>query len=247
VGIEPPSVFDGPAIMREKIKLLNSCVAVRAEQAARFGVLGRYGRGPKPDDRAYVEEPGVDASRRTETYAAMKLHFDNWRWAGVPFYVRSGKRMAAKLTEVVVQFRRPPVQLFGRLDPSLADRPANRLVINIAPREGVSVRIEGKVPGAGLKLDSAKLELDYLERFGGETIEAYGPLILDAMRGDRTLYKHRDEVEIGWRICDPFIQSSQLRAGIIEYAPGSWGPPEAQRLFDGPGGAWHNPTAEDVR
>jgi len=255
VAMEPPSVSAAPAIMREKIKLLNSCVPVRPEHAAKFGVLGRYDRGPKPEDRAYTEETGVDPARRTETYAAMRLNFDNWRWAGVPFYVRSGKRLATKLTEIVVQFRRPPVQLFGKLDPSLANRPANRLVINIAPREGISLRIEGKVPGAGLKLDSALLELDYLERFGGESIEAYGPLILDAIRGDRTLYKNRDEVEIGWRICDPFIQSPQLRESIALYTPGSWGPADADRLFHAnpsahPGDSasgWHNPTSEDVR
>jgi glucose-6-phosphate 1-dehydrogenase len=251
VGMEPPSIFDAAAIMREKIKLLNSCTPVPEHLVAQHCVLGRYARGPKPDDRAYVEEPGVVASRNTETFAACKLHFDNWRWAGVPFYVRSGKRMAAKLTEVVVQFKRPPHNIFSHLDPALKSRPANRLVINIAPREGVSLRVEGKVPGSGLKMASAKLDLDYQQSFGGEPIEAYGPLILDAMRGDRTLYKHRDEVEIGWRICDPLIQHPGVRGAIATYTPGTWGPGAADALFTGDdaagGGAWHNPAADDVR
>lgn len=248
VAIEPPSVFDANAIMREKIKLVNCSPTLSAAEAPANAVLGRYtagaggGGGGEP---AYVGEKGVDPSRRTETYAAMRVYFDNWRWAGVPFYLRSGKRMAAKLTEVVVQFKKPPMSVFRNIDPALADRPVNQLVISIAPREGISLRIEGKVPGAGLRMDSAELGLDYLERFGGEVIEAYGPLILDAIRGDRTLYKHRDEVEGGWRICDPIIHSPQLRERIADYAPGSWGPAAADALIaeGAPAGikrAWHN-------
>jgi glucose-6-phosphate 1-dehydrogenase len=251
VAIEPPSVFDAAAIMREKIKLMNSCPTLSDLEAAAAGVLGRYGQGTsgKPDDVAYVNETGVQPDRRTETFAAIKLNFDNWRWNGVPFYIRSGKRLASKLTEVVVEFKRPPTNLFRHLDPALADRPPNRLIINIAPREGISLRFEGKVPGPGLRMASAELELDYLDRFGGEVIEAYGPLILDAVRGDRTLYKHRDEVESGWRICEPFLNSPALRQNIHTYAPGSWGPAAADQLIlaDAPRGStrqWHNPTPD---
>jgi glucose-6-phosphate 1-dehydrogenase len=247
VAIEPPSVYDAAAIMREKIKLMNCCPTLSEAEAAAAGVLGRYAAGAsgKPDDVAYVNEKGVDPARRTETFAAIKLQFDNWRWNGVPFYIRSGKRLASKVTEVVVQFRRPPTNMFRHLDPRLADRPPNRLIINIAPREGLTLRIEGKVPGPGLQTASAELNLDYLERFGGEVIEAYGPLILDAIRGDRTLYKHRDEVESGWRICEPFLNSPALRQGIEDYAPGSWGPPGADALIarGAPAAeprAWHN-------
>jgi glucose-6-phosphate 1-dehydrogenase len=240
VAMEPPSVFDAAAIMREKIKLLNSCTIPDASQIPGAAVFGRYGAGSRPEEKAYVQETGVDASRRTETYAAMRLSFDNWRWAGVPFYIRSGKRMASKLTEVVVQFRPTPTDMFRHLAPG--QRPANRLIINIAPREGISLSMQGKVPGSGLAIASANLDLDYQQSFGGEPIEAYGPLILDAMRGDRTLYKHRDEVEIGWRICDPFINHAELRRSIREYAPGSWGPSEADALFPPGAAGWHNPT-----
>lgn len=249
VGIEPPSVFNADAIMREKIKLLNCARVPGSSDLWRDAVLGRYGPGESPAEPAYVQEPGVDTGRRTETYAAMRLMFDNWRWAGVPFFVRSGKKMATKLTEVVVQFRRPPSDMFRHIGLSLGDRPANRMVINIAPREGISLRVEGKVPGPGLTLASAKLDLDYLETFGGEVIEAYGPLILDAIRGDRTLFKHRDEVEGGWRICDPFLADEGVRSRIETYAPGSWGPSGADRMIasDAPGRSWHNPKQGEVR
>ena len=155
--------------------------------------------------------------------------------------------MATKLTEIVVQFKEPPTSIFRNIDPAAAHRPANRLIINIAPREGISLRFEGKVPGGGFKIDSAKLDLDYAERFGGEPIEAYGPLILDAIRGDRTLYKHRDEIESGWRICDPFLHDETVRANIQEYASGSWGPQSGDELMTRDGRRWHNPTAADIR
>ncbi len=249
VAIEPPSLYDADAIMREKIKLFHGARPIADADIPKAAVFGRYGPGPTPADLAYVNEPGVDPTRNTETCAAIRVEFDNWRWAGVPFFLRSGKKMATKLTEVVVQFRKPPTNPFRVINPATADRPANRLIINIAPREGISLRIEGKVPGSGLTIDSAKLDLDYLQRFGGETIEAYGPLILDAMRGDRTLFKHREEVEAGWRICDPFIKNAALRGTIQTYAPGSWGPPAADALIaaGAPGRVWHNPRADEVR
>jgi len=189
-----------------------------------------------------VEEQGVDPSRKTETYAAMRVEFDNWRWAGVPFYLRSGKKLAKKLTEVVIQFRRPPVNMFRKFGDSVERLPANRLVINIAPSEGLELEVHGKVPGMGFKIDSACLAVDYLERFGGEQVEAYGPLILDAMRGDRTLYKHRDEVEASWRMCQPLLESRALRDSVATYAPGTWGPAAAEALLAREGRAWHNPA-----
>ncbi len=253
VAMEPPSVFDAAAIMREKIKIVNCSPTLTEDQVQQMGVFGRYAAGSKPEERAYIDEPGVNKAKATETYAAMCIHFDNWRWAGVPFFLRSGKSMAGKLTEIVVQFKQPPTNIFAKIDPQLADRPPNRLIMNIAPREGISLRIEGKVPGPGLTIESAKLDLDFLERFGGEVIEAYGPLILDAIRGDRTLYKHRDEVESGWRICEPFLNSPFLRRNIETYARNTWGPQGADALIarNAPPGVkrvWHNPTqAQDVR
>jgi glucose-6-phosphate 1-dehydrogenase len=242
-AIEPPTTFDAPAIMGEKIKLFNAGRIVPVEDAPRFAAFGRYARGTDADGKptnAYVEEKGVDPARKTETYAAIKLEFDNWRWAGVPFYLRSGKRLAAKRTEIVVQFRRPPVNMFRSFGDAVERLPGNRLVVSIAPAEKLELLVQGKVPGAGLRIDSTILELDYIERFGGEKVEAYGPLLLDAMRGDRTLFKHREEVEGGWRLVQPFLDSPELRGRIEDYAPGSWGPRSADQLLSADGRAWFN-------
>lgn len=246
VAMEAPASYTATAILREKIRLFESAEIFSEREAAEHGVLGRYGPGPQGEP-AYVEEKGVDPAKNTETFAAMTVRFDTWRWGGVPFYLRSGKRMAAKLTEVVIQFRHPPTNLFRTIDPALGHRPANRMIINIAPNEGISLRIEGRVPGAGLTINSAKLDLDYHKAFGGERLEAYGPLILDAIAGDRTLYKHREEVEGAWRIAEPFLKNEILRAGIEDYAPGTWGPPTSDLMLSREGRIWHNPTQRDVR
>jgi len=246
VAMEPPSQYAADAIAREKIKLLSCArLAEREEEVWRSGALGRYGSGG--DGPAYVEEEGVDPERRTETFAAVRVEFDNWRWAGVPFFVRSGKRMATKLTEVVVLFRPPPLDIFERAGGHLPEEPPNRLIINIAPSEGISLRVAGKVPGQGFNIETAKLDLDYVERFGGEPIDAYATLLLDAIRGDRTLFKHRDEVESGWRIVQPFLDSARLREGIETYEPGSWGPRRADEIIAAEGARWHNPRVGEVR
>lgn len=240
VAMEPPSRYAGDAIAREKIKILSSAqIASSEDEVWQAGALGRYGKGP--DGPAYTDEKGVDPDRRTETFAAIRVGFDNWRWAGVPFFLRSGKRMASKLTEVVVQFRSPPMNIFERLGVTPPAEPANRLVISIAPTEGVSLRVAGKVPGSGFKIETTRLDLDYAESFGGESIDAYAPLILDAIKGDRTLFKHRDEVESGWRLVQPFLDSPRLREGIEVYQPGTWGPARAGEIIAATGARWHNP------
>ena len=242
VATEAPPVFEAEAVMREKIKLFSCARPVKASAAHTSAVLGRYGKDSRTGEPAYASLEGVDPSKGTETYVAMRVEFDNWRWAGVPFFLRSGKKMARKLTEVVIQFRNPPVNLFSRLGRPLESLAPNQLIINIAPSEGLSLRVRGKVPGNTLAIDTADLNLDYVDRFGGEPIEAYGPLLLDAMRGDRTLYKHKDEVEGGWSICQPLLDSEALRAGIEEYTPGSWGPAGADALLAREKMAWHNPS-----
>lgn len=246
VGIEPPATFAAESIMREKIALLHAVRAPEAGQAARCVAFGRYGPDPRRGEPAYVDEPGVDPARRTETYAALRLEFDTWRWAGVPFYLRTGKKLARKVTEVVVQFREPPTDLFRGTARARAAE-ANRLLIHIAPREGISLVLRGKVPGTAMTIDTASLDLDYQERFGGQPMEAYGPLLLDAMRGDRTLYKHREEVEAAWKVCQPVLDDAALRASIEDYPPGSWGPAGADALLAREGRRWHNEPGESAR
>jgi glucose-6-phosphate 1-dehydrogenase len=247
VTMEAPSVYDAGSILREKIKIFNCAKITPVDRAHEHAALGRYGAAPAAEGReaepAYEDERGVDAQRRTETFAAIRVEFDNWRWAGVPIYLRSGKKLARKLTEVVVQFRRPPVNMFRRFGDAVERLPANRLIINIAPSNSLELLVQGKVPGSGLKIDSANLVLDYLERFGGEEVDAYGPLLLDAMRGDRTLFKHRDEISQTWALCQPFLDSQKLREQIETYGPCSWGPAGADALLTREGRAWHNPPA----
>lgn len=247
VATEAPPVFEAEAVMREKIKLFSCAKILKADTAHDAAVMGRYGHDPRNGEPAYADLEGVDARRRTETYVAMRVEFDNWRWAGVPFFLRSGKKLARKLTEVVIQFKNPPVNLFHRLGRPLDSLPANQLIINIAPREGLSLRVRGKVPGGTFKIDAADLDLEYVDRFGGKPVEAYGPLLLDAMRGDRTLYKHKDEVEAGWSICQPFLVSARLREQIEEYQPGSWGPAGADAMLSREGRSWHNPPGKPAR
>ncbi len=248
VAMEPPGRYQDVAIRREKVKVTEAIRVVSVEEARRRCAMGQYGAGPD-GQIAYRDGKGVAPDSDIETFAAIRFDIDNWRWSGVPFFVRTGKAMARKLTEVVLTFRQPPIDLFASVcesDPNCAKRPPNRLIINIQPDEGMSLRFEGKVPG-GMKIDSVKLDFDYVARFGGEPIEAYGPLILDAMRGDQTLFKHRDEVEGAWAAVMPFLDPSVRRGIVGNYPAGSWGPKESEELLANSGCAWHNPTTEETR
>lgn len=250
VGMEPPSEYTAGAICAEKIKFMEAVRPVSGDRAWEQVVLGRYGKSGNANDEdgglAYSELEGVKPERNAETFSAMRLHIDNWRWSGVPFYIRSGKKLARKLTEVFIQFKHPPIDLFRHSDQVLADgtRPANRLIINIAPNEGVGFRFEAKVPGSKFRMDSVKADLDYQHFFNAQPTEAYGQLLLDAMRGDKTLFKHRDEVEHMWRIVQPVLGSHELNSRMETYAPGSWGPKGADALLKAEGRKWHNPTGE---
>ena len=248
VAMEPPGRYQDVPIRREKIKVTEAIRVVCASEARDRCAMGQYGAGPK-SEQAYRQGKGVAPDSEMETFAAIRFDIDNWRWSGVPFFVRTGKAMARKLTEVVLTFRQPPIDLFAALSEAhvaCGNRPPNRLIINIQPDEGISLRFEGKVPGE-MRIESIKLDFDYAARFGGEPIEAYGPLILDAMRGDQTLFKHRDEVEGAWSAVMPFLDPS-LRRGIAgNYAAGSWGPRDSEVLLAKSGCAWHNPSIEETR
>ena len=250
VAMEPPTSITSRNIRNEKIKAIEAVKAPPLDRLSEFGVLGQYD-GDR-EEPAYHLNPGVAKGTTIETYAALKFHFDNWRWAGTPFYLRTGKRLAAKCTEIVVQFKQPPADLFsnlnGRNGSNGKRRTSNQIVIEIAPRESVSLRFEGKVPGQGMKIDSVMMDFDFAKRFNAEPMEAYGPLLLDAMRGDQTLYKHGLEVENAWDAVMPFINSktsAPLRKNIhANYKPGSWGPPSADELMVRSGRSWHNRTAD---
>lgn len=243
VAMEPPTSFTSHDIRNEKIKVVNAIKPTPLDRLTEFAALGQFAGDEK--EVAYHDNPKVKPGTTTETFAAIELHFENWRWAGTPFYIRTGKRLAAKRTEIVIQFKQPPANLFRHVEPFVSGgmRPANQIVIEIAPRESVSLRFEGKVPGHGVRLDSVTMDFDYAKRFNAQPVEAYGPLILDAMRGDQTLYKHRYEVEAAWNAVMPFLgpESAAIRKDIhANYAPGSWGPASADALLAKHGRTWHN-------
>jgi len=243
VAMEPPTTFSSHHIRQEKIKIIDAIEPLPPDRLPEVAALGQY--GPDADEPAYHELEGVPESTTTETFAAVSLSFNNWRWSGTPFLLRTGKRMAAKRTEVVIQFKPPPARLFEPLPSTGPVRPPNQIIIEIAPGSGVSLRFDGKVPGHGTHLDTVAMDFDYSKRFGAHPVEAYGPLILDAMRGDKTLFQHRYEVEGAWRAVMPLLgpESRSIRQNLhANYAAGTWGPPEADRLL-GAGRRWHNPTA----
>jgi glucose-6-phosphate 1-dehydrogenase len=240
VAMEPPSSYAPAKVRAEKIKIIDAIVVPEGDEIARSCALGQF--AASDDERAYHELEGVAPGTTTETFAALKLHFDNWRWAGTPFYVRTGKKLATKRTEVVVQFKPPATNLFRNV-PSFALQAPNRLVIEIAPKERFNLRFEVKVPGSGFRGANVDMQLDYADHFKAEPVEAYGPLIVDAMRGDQTLFKHRVEVEDAWGAVMPYLdaRSEAARRGIhANYACGSWGPASADELLARDGRAWRN-------
>jgi glucose-6-phosphate 1-dehydrogenase len=250
VAMEPPNSISPDAIRAEKNKVIEAIRLPPKDRLVEYAALGQHAGDAK--EPAYDRLPGVAAGSTTETFAALRFQFDNWRWAGTPFFVRTGKRLKAKRTEVVVDFKRPPANLFAGVESVMREwpRPANRMVIQIAPGGAFSLRFECKVPGgmpgAGVRIASIEMDVDYDKHFGVEPVEAYGPLIVDAMRGDQSLFKHRNEVEGAWNAVMPFLddRSKAIRTGIhANYAPGSWGPPSADALLGSNGAAprtWHN-------
>jgi glucose-6-phosphate 1-dehydrogenase len=239
VAMEPPSSLDPETIRDQKVAVLKSLRILPGEN----NIRGRYSAGELGGQAlaGYLQEEGVRPDSTTETYVAIRAEVENWRWSGVPFLLRHGKRLPRRFTEVVVQFRVPPIQLFDAFEAetrSLADgsvcqlRP-NHLSLSIQPREAVALRFGVKAPGAGMTMVPAELSFDYRDRFGAPTAPAYERLLLDAMTGDPTLFLRNDEVEAAWRAVDA-LQASPL----LDYPAGTWGPPEADQLFHGCEGTW---------
>jgi glucose-6-phosphate 1-dehydrogenase len=186
----------------------------------------------------YRQEPGVAADSTTETFVALRLQLDSWRWAGVPFYIRTGKHLPKRTTEIAIQFRRPPLQIFKRVSPSSVA--PNLLIVNVQPDEGISVRFEAKLPGTRMQLAPVMMNFRYGTAFGGQVPEAYETLLLDAMLGDPTLFARHDFVEASWALITPVHEAwRQEPAGVIPtYEAGGWGPPEADALISRDGRRW---------
>ncbi|HVC25462.1 MAG TPA: glucose-6-phosphate dehydrogenase [Acidimicrobiales bacterium] len=240
--MEPPSSMDADGIRDEKVKLLRSVLVPDTDEAVNNVVRGQYERGVLGGKEVpgYREEEGVSPTSQTETYVAMHLLVDNWRWAGVPIYVRTGKRLAGRATEVSMVFQRPPHLPFaGKLARDL--RP-DTLTLRIQPDEGIALSFGAKVPGPAFRVRSVAMDFSYAEAFPGGTADAYERLLLDAMSGDATLFIRSDEVDQAWEIVAP-IQQAFLEGEppLAHYRAGGWGPIEADRLIEGGGRQWRNP------
>jgi len=240
VAMEPPSSFEADAVRDEKVKVLRAIRPMSPEDVLRRTVRGQYAEGIL-DGRAvpgYRAEPRVSPTSSTETYAAFMLDVENWRWAGVPFYLRSGKRLAKRDTEIVIQFRRPPLLLFE--DTAAGEIEPNRLVLHIQPREGIEIQMKAKTPGPTVRLNTVKLDFSY-EDFGGTGIATgYERLLYDSMIGDPTLFHRADMVEAAWKIATPVLEAWQSRPprDFPNYAAGSWGPAAAEELLQRDGRKW---------
>ncbi len=243
VAMEPPAFFNGNAVRDEKVKVLRSVVAPVGSEIATRVVRGQYDHGfvggqPVP---GYLEEKGVSPESTTETFAAMRLGIDNWRWSGVPFYLRTGKRMPRRVTEIAVEFKRVPHLMFQNIRD--LDLTPNVISLRIQPDEGIALRFAAKVPGARTQLRTVRMDFLYGAAFGESGPDAYERLLLDAMLGDPTLFTRRDEVEAQWAIVQPILDGwhEPGSSGPLPYEAGSWGPAAADIMIERDGRSWRRP------
>ncbi len=242
VAMEPPVSFDAGAVRDEKMKVVRAMRPIGTHEVAERTVRGQYASGFIEGTRVpgYHDEPGVAPLSQTETYVALRCYVDNWRWEGTPFYLRTGKRLPKRATEIALQFRAAPHQVFSR-DASAGLDP-NTLVLRIQPDEGTSLKFGAKVPVQGVRIRSVNMDFVYGASFMVDAPDAYETLILDALRGDATLFTRRDEVEQQWTFVDPIIEGwSADQIDLPTYAAGTWGPTEADLLIARDGRAWRKP------
>jgi len=227
VAMEPPSSFEANALRNEKVKVLGAARPIAPADVVRAQYWG------------YCDTDGVADGSQTPTYAALKLFVDNWRWQGVPFYLRSGKALASKATEVSIEFQRPPHLMFDL--PQDYNFTPNILSLCIQPDEGIHLKFEAKVPDSAQETRSVDMDFHYRESFGGDALpEAYERLLIDAMRGDASLFARSDEIELAWKLIDPIIAGDTLLEAppLSDYQPGSWGPQEADELLNRDDNTW---------
>jgi glucose-6-phosphate 1-dehydrogenase len=238
--MEPPISFNSESVHDEQSKILRAVQPISGEDVLHCTVRGQYGEGETHGEHApaYRQEQGVPLDSRTETFVALRLIIDNWRWAHVPFYLRTGKRMAARHTEVAIQFKRAPFVLFR--DTPVSSLKANQLVIHIAPDEGISMRFGAKVPGPQVKVGSVEMDFNYADYFGTTANTGYEILLYDGMTGDQTLFQRADMVEAGWAVVDPILDvwKALPPRNFPNYPTGSWGPKEAEDLISRDGRSW---------
>ncbi len=239
-AMEPPNSFASEPMRDEKTKLLRAIRPIKPTDIPKWTVRGQYGPGTLDDKQVpgYRSEPDVDPASRTETYVAMKLAIDNWRWSGVPFYLRTGKRMAKRLTEIAIRFKAPPMLLFRQTGVKRLEQ--NELVLHIAPDEGISLSFSAKVPGSVVKLGGVDMTFKYADYFNAAPSTGYETLLLDCMLGDPALFQRADTVDAGWRVVDPILDAWKANpaAEFPNYASGTWGPRAADDLLARDGRKW---------
>jgi glucose-6-phosphate 1-dehydrogenase len=242
VAMEPPISLSANAVRDEKIKAMQAVRPIPVELVSENVVRGQYGPGSVGGKEVpgYRQEPDVNPESATDTYAALKLYFDNWRWAGVPFYIRSGKRLPKRVTEIAIHFRQAPHLLFRNI-PSQQLEP-NVLVVRIQPDEGITLRVGAKVPGQITRIRWVNMDFRYGASFGVSSPEAYERLLLDCILGDSTLYARRDMTERGWEIVMPILEAWQsTKPDFPNYEAGTWGPEEGDALVEKDGRQWRKP------
>jgi glucose-6-phosphate 1-dehydrogenase len=239
VALEPPVSFEADAMRREKVKVWRSIQPIHFMDTVR----GQYGPGKASgkDVKGYRQEERVDPTSSTETYAALKVGIENWRWAGVPFYLRAGKRLAKRVTEITVQFKQPPQLLFKNQSGACRELQPNLIAMRIQPDEGISLRFGAKVPSPNMEVCPVNMNFSYADAFGKSSANGYERLLLDAMLGDATLFAHRDGVEATWSLLTPILDywAANKPKDLPNYAAGTWGPKSADELLARDGRAWH--------
>ncbi len=241
-AMEPPISFEANAVRDEQAKILHAIQPFTSEDVLSKTVRGQYGEGTMNSQRvpAYRTEEGVPPESRTETFVAMKLLIDNWRWAGVPFYLRTGKRLPGRNTHVVIQFRRAPFMLFR--ETQVQDLMPNQLVLHIQPEEGISLRFAAKTPGTTMRLGEVDMDFEYSDYFGATPSTGYERLLHDCMIGDATLFQRADMVEAGWSVVNPVLDvwKALPPRNFPNYPAGAWGPKESDELLERDGRRWRN-------
>jgi glucose-6-phosphate 1-dehydrogenase len=239
-AMESPVSFQADAVRNEQAKVLHSIQHLNSDDVLLRSVRGQYGTGVLGGEKVpgYRSEPGVSPESRTETFVALKLNIDNWRWAGVPFYLRTGKRLAKRHTEIAIQFKRMPFELFRNAP--FHKLHTNTLIIQIQPVEGISLSFGAKIPGPLLRVGSVDMSFEYSNYFGADAYTGYEVLLYDCMIGDATLFQRADMVEAGWKVVDPMLDVWRALPPrkFPNYASGSWGPAEADQLLEQDGRQW---------